>query len=262
MKISILARRVIYIGLGYIDTLIRRKNNLFVLCYHSISSDDWRYGVSLSEFKKQISYLQKNYQIISTEELGLFIQNKKKLQKPSVAITFDDGYADILSTREFLKKQNIQPTEFIIADSKKANRQEIQTSRRLLTKKEILSLLNAGWIIGGHSMTHADFSRLNTSSVSSEVVGSKSKLEKELNLKVNSIAYPKGKYSNDILKAAKVYPLGFSMDDGFITKQTNPLTIPRIGVDRSHSFEEFKYLHSPSVMFVRSKLKGILGGAL
>ena len=262
MKLAILLRRTLYILLGKFDQLIGRKNNLIVFCYHSINNDGWRYGVSVSEFKKQINYLSNHFQFINTDELGKVLLGKKQLKQPSVVITFDDGYADILAVKDFLHNAQINPTAFVIADSKKANKGQLQTNRRLLTTKEIKDLAKIGWSIGSHSMTHADFGRLYDSSVESEVVDSKQKLEKDLSMKVNMIAYPKGKYNESITEKAECYNFGFSMDDKLINSSTNILTIPRIGVDRSHSLNEFKYLASPSVLIVRGMLKNILGGVI
>ena len=120
MKLAILLRRTLYILLGNFDELAGRKNNLVVLFYHSINSDGWRYGISVSEFKKQINYLSSHYRFISTDELGKVLLGKKQLKQPSVVITFDDGYADILAVKDFLYNLQINPTAFVIADSKKS----------------------------------------------------------------------------------------------------------------------------------------------
>ena len=45
------------------------------------------------------------------------------------------------------------------------------------------------------------------------------------------------------------------MNDGMISKNSDPLLLPRVGVDASHSFNEFKMLFSPSVIWFRSLLK-------
>jgi peptidoglycan/xylan/chitin deacetylase (PgdA/CDA1 family) len=262
MNFIIAIRRLLYILLGNFDQLVGRRNDLFVLCYHSINNDGWRYGVSLSEFKKQMHYIHRNYQIVSSLELGQYLKGKRKFSRPTAVITFDDGYADILSARQILSELNIRPTAFVIADSKRANKKQLQTNRRLLTTKELKELVKEGWIIGSHSMTHADFNQLSSKSMDEEIINSQKKLSREVGEKVTSIAYPKGKYDAEILDKASCYSLGFSMDDKPLNRNSNHLTIPRIGVDRSHSFAEFKYLSSPSVLLLRGVMKNVLGGLL
>ena len=44
---------------------------------------------------------------------------------------------------------------------------------------------------------------------------------------------------NSMVKKAK-YKMAFTMDDGFITPGIEPLTLPRVGIDRTHTFAEFK----------------------
>ena len=51
-------------------------------------------GLDLKKFKKQLEYLDKNYKIITHENVIDAITIKKPLPKNSVWLTFDDGYKD------------------------------------------------------------------------------------------------------------------------------------------------------------------------
>lgn len=51
-------------------------------------------GLDISDFRKQIEYLKKNYEFIAIEELIAAIDGKCKLPRNSVLLTFDDGYKD------------------------------------------------------------------------------------------------------------------------------------------------------------------------
>ncbi len=75
------------------------SNNLSIIMYHYVreinKSNFPRLNVlKLSEFKNQLDYLQKNYNILDFEDFIYFIKNKKKLPKNSCMLTFDDGYKD------------------------------------------------------------------------------------------------------------------------------------------------------------------------
>ncbi len=66
-------RNAVYSVLFMVDQLMGRKNPITVFCYHSISSDKWRYGVSEDAFKQQVIYLLNNgYSAITTTDLKLF----------------------------------------------------------------------------------------------------------------------------------------------------------------------------------------------
>lgn len=261
-KLYVPIRRSVYLTLGAINNMVPfLRTHVFILCYHSISNDIWPFGVSLATFKKQINYLiEQGYQIIPMSELALYCKGKAKLTKPSVVITFDDGYQDVLHAKEFLQKKGIRPTIFLLSDTDHANRKELATDRPFLTKKEIRSLVKAGWEIGSHTATHANMDTLTDDEITEEIINSKEKIEKMLTMKVPYLAYPKGRYSQKILNAvAKAkYTLALTMDDGTLLPGIPLYQIPRIGVDRTHSFQEFTVLSLPLVAKVRGFIKSII----
>jgi peptidoglycan/xylan/chitin deacetylase (PgdA/CDA1 family) len=251
-------RRATYASLGFFDrAVLRTKNPVFIISYHSVANDTWRFSVDEEQVKKQILFLQKNFKVISLKNLLDFINGKKAITKPSVVLTFDDGYKDILKLKSFFDKQKIKPAIFILADNKHANVSEMKTKRPFLTTKEIKSLKKAGWEIGCHSATHANLSELTLEKLEKEVHGAKKDLEKELGFSIPFFAYPRGKYNKDVLKNVKKanFVLGLTMDDGTISRKSDVLALPRIGVDRTHTFSEFTNTFSPSVVKLRAVIK-------
>lgn len=253
-KTMINLRRAIYIGLLKISLLRKGNPQVVVLCYHAVGNDDWRFSINLTTLIKQVSYLIKRYKPMSLEGLELVISGKKKVIRPSFILTFDDGYMDVLATQSYFKKMGIKPALFVLSDRAGANRRELHTDRAFLNKREILSLAHSGWLIGCHSASHSNLTKLSSDELKKEVVDSKKSLERELGIKVNYFSYPKGNYSPRVLAMTKKagYKLALSMDDGFISEETDPFIVPRVGVDRTHSFDEFKSLFLPlSIMFRR-----------
>src|SRR5579872_7071305 len=125
-KIVLTIRKAVYITFGAFDRMVlSSKNSVFIISYHSIDSDSWRFSIDEKEIKKQISYFKKHFDIISLKTLESYLQGKEKITKPSVILTFDDGYKDILKLRFFLKKEQIKPAVFILADTKHPNRDEM-----------------------------------------------------------------------------------------------------------------------------------------
>lgn len=249
------ARRSIYKLLGFLDETMHTKLPMVtIFCYHSINDDSWDFSISPSEFKNQIEFLSKNYQFITLKDVYRYIKGEIDINKPSVVINFDDGYKDILSIRKFLKEKGIKPTVFIISKSKKLNRKEMDTDRKVLNVSEIKKLISDGWEVGSHTQTHANMYKLDRRTLKQEVMDSKKELEKTLGAPINYIAYPKGKYNEKVLRNVKNagYLLGLSMDNGKISERIDPYKVPRIGVDGTHSFDEFKVLLGVFVSYFRN----------
>ena len=250
-------RNLVYGLLTIFDKLFNIKKPLIiVLCYHNIGNDKWKFSISKSVFERQINYLLENREPISLAKLHSYLTGDTLIEKPSFVITFDDGCEGVTGIVDFIKSKNIVPTMFLVANSKEANRHELNSNIKLLNNKQILKLVKMGWEIGCHSMTHADFNKLGTT-VDRELIRSKDKLEEDLNVKVSYFSFPKGRYNNEIITVLKKskYNLAVTMDDGFINRETDVYTIPRIGVDKTHSFEVFKSTILSSSIQARSLFK-------
>lgn len=256
-KIAVVFRRVIYLLLFFTDWALLRRNQIIVFCYHSVAGDGWKYSVDPLQFKRQIDYLTRLYQPVSLEELVLYLKGEKEIKRPSFVLTFDDGYRDILQIKDYLKNLGIKPAIFILSDMNMVDRGELGTDKLLMAKKEIMELIEDGWNIGCHGARHINYFNLDNELIRKEIIESKIKLEKDLGMDVNYFAYPKGRYTKEILKAIEDagYFLGLSMDDGFINRNINPLLIPRVGVDSTHQFLEFKAIFSPLSVSFRNIIK-------
>lgn len=251
-------RRLLYLSLGSVNEMVPGFTpGVFILCYHSISDDGWDFSVSLKEFKKQMNYLASKYQFVTLRDVFDYCQGKNQITKPSVVINFDDGYKDILQVRGFLKSRSIKPTVFVLSRPQNANREELKTDKKFLTKQDLLLLARDGWEIGSHTATHPNLDILKKTEIDDEIVKSKKSLEKDLGIPIKYLAFPKGRYSKTVILTVKKagYKMALTMDDGFISEGMDALRVPRIGVDGTHSFSEFKKLFLPLNIQARRVLK-------
>ena len=92
------------------------RNQAVVLMYHRICSeavDPWGLCVSKENFESQLSMLKQNFRVVSMSGM-LDSLGKNELQHRSVAISFDDGYADnFLSAKPLLEKYDLPATFFV-----------------------------------------------------------------------------------------------------------------------------------------------------
>ena len=93
-----------------IDTF---DNNIYIVMFHYVreikkSKFPNIKGLEFSDFKDQILYFKKNFNLLSNNQLIEIIDSKKVPKKKSILLTFDDGYKDhIQYVFPFLKKHKI-----------------------------------------------------------------------------------------------------------------------------------------------------------
>lgn len=258
-------RRHIYRALAALDAVLPWRRQVVILAYHGIGRDRWRFGVSFNDFCVQIEkILALGFHPVMLETIYEAIKKSERLPGKSFAITFDDGYRDILLVKHFLAKNGIRPTVFVLAEPEDAERKELGTERQFLSIGEISELHSAGWEIGCHSATHADFSELDAEAIEREIVTAKAILETKIGFTVRYFAYPKG-FHNELIRATVKkagYHGALSMDDGFIGPKTDPYALPRVGVDRTHAESEFRQTFLPTVIFFRRGVKWGLRGVM
>jgi len=168
-------------------------------------------------FEKQLQWLsQQGWHSFTVSEL---VTQAGRLPEKSFAITFDDGYADnLLQALPLLKKYHYKATLYLVVDrlgrdwstQRKAHHDEGELMREAkLSDAQVQEMLDSGCIeLGSHSMTHANFSRLDTQAASKELNESKKALEEHFGVSVQSFAYPFGLYKPE--QVALVEGAGFT----------------------------------------------------
>ena len=99
---------------------LNRKKDVSILMYHHIKDrgDKFCGGLQKATFRKQISFLKKNYQIYPLGDLVGALRSKECLPENSVAITFDDGYEDFYENAfPILREANVPATVFLVAEA-------------------------------------------------------------------------------------------------------------------------------------------------
>lgn len=240
-----------------LNSLFLKRKKVYILCYHSISNDNTIIDVKIEEFKKQVEYLSRKYDFITLSKAVDHIAGNKLPKNPSVAITFDDGYADLLTNAlPILKKYNAPATIFFIADKDRANRAELENNKELLNVSDLSEFLEAGWEIGCHTMTHPNLISVPNSDLKAEITEARNLLSKLLKNSVDFFAYPKGLYNKHVLEECREanFYAAFTVEHKLIPKDCDLLTIPRISIDRTHSVWKFKLMfYSPIQLYLKLK---------
>ena len=179
-----------------------------VLMYHSISKhcgdkfDKWR--VKPEDFERQIKWM-KNHGFTSYKISEL--ANSQTISKKSVAITFDDGYADNFENAfEILKKYGFKATIYLVPNQSTNHWEKANTNSvsNMLNTEQIAQMQDSNLIeFGSHTLSHKNLSTLGETELKNELQSSKLEVEKLTGKICKAFEYPYCKFNDKILKATK-----------------------------------------------------------
>ncbi len=176
-----------------------------VLLYHSVSdgagATAGRYTVSRRAFADHVGRIAASGRTaLTVSELGACLRGERALPERAVAVTFDDGFADVLPAVQRLAEAGIASTVYVATGA-------LGTSGRL-SRYALAQLARVpGCEVGAHSVHHPRLDVLTQPRLSAEVGGSRAELEDVLQQEVRTFAYPHGAY--DRRARAAVVAAGF-----------------------------------------------------
>lgn len=165
-----------------------------ILLYHRILPDEppSRYTIEPDTFGGQMAYLERlGCQTITLSQMRQAILSGAELPPHAVILTFDDGNEDNFTYAfPIMQRYGFTGTAYLVANR--------IGSEGFLSRAELREMIAAGWEIGSHSMTHSDLTLLDRSEWRREILDSRLKLERELDVEVESFAYPFGSFIPDL----------------------------------------------------------------
>lgn len=218
------------------------------LCYHSIHPSSSFASASPELFERHLAWLAETCDVIPLRAM-LEAAADSDRDRPAVAITFDDGYAD---NHEFafplLQKYGMSATIFITAglsDGDPAVHERFQALRgvqadeiRPLEWTQAREMRAEGLEIGAHTYSHPNLIRLPRDEVARELYVSKEILEDRLGAPVDLLAYPFGKPGRqfDGTTVAVSRDTGYTHAAAILSRSVrpsdSPLALPRFFATR------------------------------
>ena len=178
-------------------------------------------------FETQIKALSKaGYYFLTPEEAYKAFTENALPAKKVVWLTFDDGNEDFYTIAyPILKKYKAKATNNVITGFvKKGNAGN-------LTVKQMKEMMAHGMSFQSHTVNHPDLSATDKATQKVELTDSIDFLENKLNTKVNTIAYPSGRYNQTTLDLAKkTYKLGLTTNEGLASAKDGLLSLNRVRI--------------------------------
>lgn len=181
-----------------------------ILFYHRVADkvpNGWTMGTEM--FLRQIDWLAEHYDFVSLEESQARLQDGN--QRPAIAITFDDGYADNCDFAiPLLLRREIPFTYFVstqIIKDQTAFEHDLAAGTRLGVNsiEQIRAMADAGVEIGAHTRTHANMGRSSSVDwIREELLGSVDDLQDWIKRPIRYFAFPFGLPENMTREAVAV----------------------------------------------------------
>jgi len=223
-----------------------------ILCFHNLDGKGV-YSITSAKFRRYMRLIRDHgVQVVPLRTLYRHALEKRLFRRPSLVITIDDDYKNIVRVAAPILREFNYPASFFVYT------QKINAGPRAgLSWEDLRRLRREGFEIQNHSHTHtafhfpragekmADYRRR----VRVEIIHSREILEKRLpGLKIYAFAYPMGYYSNYLKKKLKY--AGYEL---LLTTDAVPwnLTKKFKGTMDRFTVQKKKYVHNPERLFLR-----------
>jgi peptidoglycan/xylan/chitin deacetylase (PgdA/CDA1 family) len=188
-----------------------------VLFYHRVadrSPNPWT--MSCSEFARQVRWLKSRFDVVDLCEAQTRIASGRN-RRPTVCITFDDGYAENMDFAiPLLLREKVPFTYFVTTNHVFGNRpfpHDVETGYPLApnTVTQLREMAREGVEIGAHARNHIHLGGgLSSDTLVDEIAGSKRDLESALEREIRYFAFPFGQIADLSPEAFQIaYSAGF-----------------------------------------------------
>jgi exopolysaccharide biosynthesis WecB/TagA/CpsF family protein len=222
-----------------------------ILCYHGVcEGGDAQWTVNPAVFKKQMEEVATRRPIALDhliDSITCAPAGEWPLPDRSIAITFDDGYIDVIEhAAPVMSSLGIPGTVFVsphLATGGTPDK-DYTMLRRMMDSQQIRELADAGWEIGSHCLSHGVLAGMPPEKAMAEIADSKSRLEDMIGREVRYIAYPFGtpakvSPANRKMAANAGYKAGFMAVTGIALPNKDIYSIPRSKVLGTDGFFTF-----------------------
>lgn len=199
-----------------------------ILLYHNVATAP-RHArspalyVTPARFRQQVTALASaGYQAVTLDQVWEAWHGSGVLPQNPVVLSFDDGYSS--------QYRNALPT---LRGRGWPGVLNLVATNRLpgaISAAQVRGLLAAGWELDGHTVTHADLTKVNRSRLVAEVGNARTQLAARYGVPVNFMAYPYGHFDARVAQVVREagYLGATTTRSGLATPATDPDRLPRI----------------------------------
>jgi peptidoglycan/xylan/chitin deacetylase (PgdA/CDA1 family) len=189
--------------------------------------------VAEETFAEQMQALEDaGYTAITMRDAEDYWAGRRRVPRKPIVLTFDDGYRSHVDVAlPELRKRGWPGVLYLeVAAMKKPGAEGIPEA-------DVRKLIDAGWELGAHTMTHPDLTTLDAAGLTEEIAGSRKLLREKFGGAVDAFCYPAGKYDDTVIAAVDDagYASATTVEEGLAGPGDEPFTRHRIRVNGSDS---------------------------
>ena len=206
-----------------------------ILTYHSIADSDSPLCIAPKIFAEQMEWLAGHAQVVPLAALAETLSKKRAPKERSVALTFDDGFADFAQhAAPVLKRLGLPATVFLPTGwCGRTNAWPGQPAwvepQPLMDWATISALAQQGIEFGGHSVSHPSLTDVPGTQMEQEVAECKRTIETHTGRPAQLFCYPYGKWNDSVRRAVKQHYAGAcSTAAGLLDPASDVYSMPRV----------------------------------
>jgi peptidoglycan/xylan/chitin deacetylase (PgdA/CDA1 family) len=215
-----------------------------ILCYHSVEKG-WNspLAVEPDDFAWQAGWLRRRRRVLPLRDALDRLDRSGRLPRGEAALTFDDGFAALHEQAlPVLTRERLPATVFLVAQTLTPGGQPVDwvdtpgtEPLSTLTLDQVLEMQDAGVDFQSHSWAHLDLSQLSEAECVQDLKDSRELLSELLGRPVTLMAYPRGRHTPHVRRAAARagYTHAFALPEQ--PEQPGEYAVPRVGIFHGNS---------------------------
>jgi peptidoglycan/xylan/chitin deacetylase (PgdA/CDA1 family) len=199
-------------------------------------------AVEPEAFARHAAWLRQHRRVLPLPDAVPLLDATGRLPRGTAALTFDDGFAALHEHMlPVLLREKLPATVFLVAQTLTPGGRPVDwvdtpgsEPLRTLTVDQVLEMQDAGVAFQSHSWAHYDLTALSEEECERDLRDSRELLSDLLGRPVTLLAYPRGRHSEAVHRAAERagYTSAFTLPER--PERPGPYAIPRVGIHRGN----------------------------
>jgi len=207
-----------------------------ILQYHHVSdSTPSSTSISVEQFTLHMNYLkEQEFKVLPLDTIIEGLKQGEEFDQKTVAITFDDGYLDILSNADPVLQELEFPYSIFITPEN--TRDESSTN---LSWPQLNAMSENNVLILNHSFEHLHLNRQNENEtvkewkhrIKNDIIQAQILIDENIATQPKYLAYPYGEYNTQLLELVKSMGyVAFGQHSGALSPKSDFTSLPRFTV--------------------------------